>query len=102
MALRKVALLARHISKKEKNMFSAQEILLSLEDLPLESQIAVLEGLSADFAIAEIVDVLALCLMTVGLGVDSSCPDQLRKRYEALASIVTQFNESRFGPGHKD
>lgn len=77
--------------------FTAEELLSSLVDLPIQEQVATLEGLAHDFEIAEVADVLSLCLMTVTIGLDESCPDDVRRRLDGLAAQVRKFNEERFG-----
>ncbi|ENZ77990.1 MULTISPECIES: hypothetical protein [Ralstonia] len=81
------------------SLFTPEEVLSSLIDLPIQDQISVLEGLLADHSVAEVVDVLSLCLMSVMLGVDAFCSDDLRNRLDALIGKVRQFNEERFGRG---
>jgi len=77
--------------------FTTEEVLSSLTDLPLQDQVAVLEGLVGDAPMAEVADTVALCLMSVGLDLDASCSDELRARVEALSAKVRAFNEHRFG-----
>lgn len=79
------------------SQFTQEEVLSSLIDLPLEDQVGALEGLLEDHRIADVADVLGLFLMSVMLGVDASCPDNLRQRLDDLVGKVRQFNEERFG-----
>lgn len=79
--------------------FNPEEVLSSLIDLPIEDQVSVLEGVLADHSVAEVVDVLSLCLMSVMLGIDAFCSDDLRMRLDAIVGKVRQFNEERFGRG---
>ena len=77
--------------------FSAEEMLSSLIDLPLHDQVSALEQIVNESDMAEIIDILSLCLMTIGLGLDDTCPADLRQRFEAIVSKVRQFNQARFG-----
>lgn len=77
--------------------FSAEELLSSLDDLHLRDQISVLEAVISEHNLADVADVLALCMMTVLLGVDDSCPPDLRHRLGALSERMRRFNIDRFG-----
>ncbi|WP_186095295.1 hypothetical protein [Burkholderia gladioli] len=77
--------------------FNAEELLSSLCDLHVRDQISVLEEVVSEHAIADVADVVALCMMTVLLGIDDSCPPDLRRRLDALAEKVRRFNADRFG-----
>lgn len=80
-----------------KSELTAEELLSTLCDLPLHDQVSVLEDMVKEDGMADVADVLALCMMTVLLGVDGSCSPDLRHRLDTLTERVRQFNEQRFG-----
>lgn len=77
-------------------------MLSSLIDLPLNEQVDALEQLVKENDLAQIIDILSLCLMSIVVGLDQSCPPDLRERFEAIVSVVRQFNQVRFASGHAD
>jgi hypothetical protein len=74
---------------------TAEELLSSLVDLPLRDQVAILEEVVRDYDLITVADVLALCAMTVMLGVDESSPQDVRQRLGAVVATIRKFNESR-------
>lgn len=71
------------------------EVLSSLEELPLPTQVSVLEAVFADSNLAAVAEPLAMCLMTTMLEVDDSTPADLRARLDVLVEKFARFNESR-------
>jgi hypothetical protein len=81
----------------DKPEFSGEELLSSLGDLHLRDQISVLEAAISEHHLTnDVADVLALCMMTVLLDVDESCPPDLRQRLDVLSERIRRFNVERF------
>lgn len=67
-------------------------------DLHLRDQISVLEDVISEHDLPDnVADELALCMMTVLLDVDVSCPADLRQRLDVLSERIRRFNVERFG-----
>jgi hypothetical protein len=76
---------------------TTEELLSALADLPLQDQAKVVEEFVAARPLtAAVADMVALCLMSVRLGMDASWPDDMRGRIESLTDKVAAFNAVRF------
>ncbi|MEK8034191.1 hypothetical protein AACH06_25475 [Ideonella sp. DXS29W] len=83
-------------------MFTPEEMLSALTDLPIKDQVDVLEQLMNSSPIEEVVDVAVMGLMTVRLGVDASWPADLVARVETMSDKIAAINKTRFGDSPTD
>lgn len=78
-------------------MFTKEHIFAALLDQDISVQIETLEGLLKDFGIAEVSDVLAVCLLPIMLDLDAGeYPTEVVSRVKILAETVRTYNIERF------